>query len=116
MTCYPMICVHKFSYFIWAYQTYEVSNYCIFVSFIVLVICLHFMYKFSPLMESVYLFHSSPLHICLFGSVHINLSTQLLVSILSSLVCTLCNQPMPIITHWQYFLLYNGQVFDIDQT
>ena len=46
--CYPVICMHKFSCFVWAYWAYKVSNYYIFVLFLSLffVICINFIHKF----------------------------------------------------------------------
>ena len=63
----------------WAYKVCVYAYWYHFLS----GICLHFVYKnFHPLMESVYWFHSSPLHLCLFASVPGDLSI---------LVCTSCS-------------------------
>ena len=69
------------------YQNHEENLYFVHVLFCVY----EFITLFSPLMESVYWFHSSPLHLCLFGSVSVDLSSLISVNNLSGLVCTSCS-------------------------
>ena len=79
--------------------------YFVLVLFYFVLLCLHFVYKFSPLVESVYWFHSSPCILGLFWSVRFDLLCVVNVK----LICTSSNQCCQSFLSGSIYLLSNGQ-------
>ena len=88
-TCYPAICMHKFSCFIWAYWTYNNMKSLHFVLFFVFVLCTNFTPLWSQYTDSIV----AP---CLYLWSE-NITLWLICWIL---ICTLCNQQYTTLCTW----------------